>query len=146
MRKSRWMIHLLLGALLPATGFADDAKPAANNDATFSMETAALDKLVAEAKYASRWQLSGPVEEVVYVIDTRPPRIFRFQDANTFARMGQYRHLSLLTLAESGPRRLFLGVNEEGLLGLHFGASSHNRDDRYLELLRMPYLTKKQSL
>jgi hypothetical protein len=52
--------------------------------------------------------------------------------------------LSLLTLAEIGQTRLFLGVNDEGLLGLHFNALPRDGDERYLEVIRMPYLKEHE--
>ena len=61
------------------------------------------------------------------------------------ARVSRMRKLSLLTLAQSGQSRLFLGVNEEGLVGVHFSAFSLRNDGDYLELVRLPYLKKLDS-
>ncbi len=58
------------------------------------------------------------------------------------ARVSKLRNLSLLTLAEVGQTRLFLGVNDDGLVGLHFNRFSRADDTRYLEAARMTYLKK----
>lgn len=71
---------------------------------------------------------------------TQPMNNFDFQDSSILGRASKLRSLSFLTLAEPGKSRLFLGVNEDGLVGLHFRAFSSHRDARYLELVRMPYL------
>jgi hypothetical protein len=60
------------------------------------------------------------------------------------ARVSKLRNLSLLTLAEIGQTRLFLGVNDEGLVGLHFNALPRDSDGRYLEVVRMPYLKENE--
>jgi len=67
---------------------------------------------------------------------------FNFQDDSALARVSKLRNLSLLTLAEIGQTRLFLGVNDDGLVGLHFNLFSRAGDARYLEVVRMPYLQK----
>ena len=64
--------------------------------------------------------------------------------ASALARVSRLRSLSLLTLAKIGQTRLFLGVNEEGLVGLHFIAFLRDGDERYLELVRMPYLKENE--
>ena len=64
-----------------------------------------------------------------------------FQDSTTMGRAQNIRSLSLLTLAEFKKSRLYLGVNNRGLLGLHFSAAIRS-GDRCLEVARMPYLQK----
>lgn len=65
-----------------------------------------------------------------------------FQDSSTFGRASKLRSLSLLTLAQFRKSRLFLGVNNRGVLGLHFNEAKRG-DDRSLEVARMPYLRSK---
>jgi len=121
MPEAKRMALLIVGLLLSVAGFADDAK----------------------LEYASRWQLSHPVEAMAYSDDwSQPIANFNFQDSSAFGRATKLRGLSLLTLAEVGHARLFLGVNEEGLVGLHFRALPRHSQKRYLELVRMPYLKK----
>lgn len=43
-----------------------------------------------------------------------------FVDNSTYARIKRMREFSFLTLADSETSRLFLGVNSDGLVGLHF--------------------------
>ena len=64
-----------------------------------------------------------------------------FQDLSTIGRARKIRSLSLLTLAEFKKSRLYIGVNERGLLGLHFNAAKQS-DARCLEVARMHYLQK----
>jgi hypothetical protein len=61
-------------------------------------------------------------------------------------RIGRLRNLSLLTFADKGQFRLFLGVNADGLAGLHITLLSRQDEGRILELLRMPYLTETKSV
>ena len=64
----------------------------------------------------------------------------RFEDSSTLTRLSKLRNVSILTLGQFGRSRIFVGVNRDGLVGLHFGAYSRRATDRYLELARMPYL------
>ena len=61
----------------------------------------------------------------------------RFRDETTLDRLSRLRNLSLLTLAETRKARLFLGVNDDGLVGLHFTHRRRREDDRFLELARL---------
>ena len=67
-----------------------------------------------------------------------------FQDSSTFGRASKLRSLSLLTLAQFKKSRLFLGIDDRGVLGLHINAARRG-DDRSLEVARMPYLRDKTS-
>ena len=67
----------------------------------------------------------------------------RFQDSSTLTRLSKLRNLSILTLGQFGRSKIFVGVNRDGLVGLHFGAYSRNASERYLELARMPYLQRR---
>ena len=58
-------------------------------------------------------------------------------------RASRLRSLSLLTLAEFRKSRVFLGVDDRGVLGLHINAARKS-DDRHLEVARMPWLRGKQ--
>ena len=66
-----------------------------------------------------------------------------FRDSSVLGNFSKLRTLSFVTLAESGPTKLFLGVNDDGLVGLHFAFFSKRGTDRTLELARMPYLNRK---
>lgn len=113
------MVLLVLGSLLSAAAYADDVI----------------------SEYSSRWQLTHPMETMAYADDwSQPMRDFEFQDSGILGRASKLRGLSFLTLAEVGRTRLFLGVNNKGLVGLHLRAFPSHSNGRYLELVRMPYL------
>ena len=111
MLRANRMAFLIVGTLLSTAGLADDA--------TISR---------VENQPASVKNLSLEISNL------------EFQDSGILGRASRLRSLSFLTLAEVGRSRLFLGVNKEGLVGLHFRAFSSNSSGRYLELARMPYL------
>ncbi len=145
MLKASWMALSVIGMLLSAAGFADDAKSSNTDGEPLPAVTLSVETLLAESEYASRWQLFHPVEAMAYSDDgLQPIPDFDFQDASALARIRKLRSLSLLTLAEIRQTRLFLGVDEEGLVGLHFSTFLHYGDERYLELIRMPYLKEKE--
>ena len=49
-----------------------------------------------------------------------------------------------MTLAESRRSRLFLGVNNRGLVGLHFVGLADRRGRKEVVVFRMPYLRKEE--
>lgn len=141
MLKANWMLLLIIGTLLPAAGLADDAKSSRSTGKTPPLSALSLDLLSARSPYAPRWQLAHPVETIAWSDDwSRTMPDFDFQDSGILGRVSKLRGLSFLTLAEHGKARLFLGVNKEGLVGLHFHAHSRHGSARYLEVARMPYL------
>lgn len=145
MLKGSWMGLLIVSMLFSAAGLADDAKSPNAEDKALPMVAPSLKALPVTSEYAPRWQLSHPVETMVYSSDgSRPIANLDFQDSGAYARARKLRELSLLTLAEVGPTRLFLGVNRKGLVGIHFGALPRPGDERCLEFVRMPYLKNKQ--
>lgn len=70
---------------------------------------------------------------------------FELKEVPALKRISRLRNLSLLTLANKGQIRFFLGVNADGLVGLHITLLSRRDEGRILELLRMPYLRQSQS-
>jgi len=143
MLKARWVRLLTIGMLLSAAGYADDTKLSDADGESLPEVTRSVAALLAESQYASRWQLYHPVDAMAYSgAWPRPIAEFDFQDDSVLARFSKLRNLSLLTLAEIGQTRLFLGVNDDGLAGLHFNLFSRAGDERYLEVVRMPYLKK----
>jgi hypothetical protein len=145
MPKASWMMLLTIGMLLSASGSADDAKFSNTDSETLPEATLPLDGLHAELGHTSRWHSFDSVEAMAYSGDwPRAIADFDFQDDSALARVSKLRNLSLLTLVEIGQTRLFLGVNDEGLLGLHFNAFPRDGDGRYLEVVRMPYLKENE--
>lgn len=141
--KARCIALLIFASLPPTAVFADEAKPAEVGSETLPTANVSFDTLLAEPKYASPWQLLPLTESTAKAENwSAPIADLHFQDASTMARVSRMRKLSLLTLAQSGQTRLFLGVNEDGVVGVHFSAFPVRGDDDYLELGRMPYLAK----
>jgi len=136
-------IALLIVAALPLTAIcADEAEPDDAGGDALPTTDVSFETLLAEPKYASRWHLLPLSDSTAYAENGLAPiDDLHFQDASTMARVSRMRKLSLLTLAQSGQARLFLGVNEDGVVGVHFSAFTLHGDDDYLELGRMPYLT-----
>jgi hypothetical protein len=145
MPKASWMTLLTIGMLLSAAGFADDVKSSNTDSEPLPEVTLSVEALHTELGYTSRWHLFDSVEAMAYS-DDWPQTIadFDFQDDSALARVSKLRNLSLLTLLEIGQTRLFLGVNDDGLLGLHFNAFPRDGDGHYLEVIRMPYLKENE--
>ena len=145
MQKANLMLLLLFGALHPAAVIADDAGLSGADDNRLPASAASIGSLQLVSGYSPRWQLSPPVEAMDFSNDASPLITdIEFSDPGALARVSKVRELSLLTLAEVGRTRLFLGVSEKGLLGFHLGALPQLGDERCLEVARMPYLKDKQ--
>ena len=143
MRNTSWMVHLTIGLLLSTAGFADEKDSSKIDNEQQPSVTLSLDALFAESPYESRWQLHHPLDAISYTSDWPQPIVdIDFQHDSALARVSRLRNLSLLTLAETGRARLFLGVNDDGLVGLHFIVVPIGGDERYLSLVRRPYLKK----
>ena len=143
MIKASWMVPLTIGMLWSATGFADDVQSSNTDGEPLPVVTLSVTSILAEAAYPSRWQLSHRPEATAYSDNRLRPIVdVDFRDAGALSHLSKLRILSLLTVAEFGQTRLFLGVNEEGLVGLHFDAFPHYGIERYLEVVRMPYLIR----
>ena len=145
MQKAHWMLILLFGALHTAAVVADDAALPGEKDGGLPVSATSIDSLQLASGYSPRWRLSHPVEPMAFSDDAASViGDIEFQDPGTLARVSKVRELSLLTLAEVGRTRLFLGVSEKGLLGFHLGALPRLGDERCLEVARMPYLNDDQ--
>lgn len=143
--KLQLTILFLIGSMFPVRPVsAEDTgeTPAA----PVSVNTDAIKELLDASRYPERWRWNASVPLVEYPAnDIHQSVSLRFQDNGRMARAKRLRSLSLLTLAESQRSRLFLGVNEEGMLGVHFRALASHRTDQYLVLARMPYLDDRPS-
>lgn len=88
---------------------------------------------------------AGAAEPIVHSVILQPhindwgqPRpVFNFREDSTLERLSKLRNLSFLTLATTRRTRLFLGVNEDGLVGLHINSRTRYGDERVLELARL---------
>jgi hypothetical protein len=144
MSKANLIALLIASALVSHSASAQNAnepepgdEEAANRtDADFAAEL-----LQAEIEYSALWDMRYPLE-LTPATDTWPESIAQvdFQDASLSGRMSRLRNLSLLTIGEFGKRRLFLGINSEGLVGIHLLGFSGTADQKYMEVVRMPYL------
>lgn len=141
MLKANWMALLATGLLLPAAASADDAKP--TDSEPLPMLTPSGAALLAELEYASRWHLFPETEAIAYSGDW-PRQLNKFDvrlhHTNTLMRVSRSRSLSFLTVAKFRRAQLFFGVNDDGVVGLHFNAFRRNSDERHLEMFRMPYV------
>ncbi len=141
MQNASWMVLLVFGSLLPTAAFADEVSTSDADAPRLSATAYAPQTLPLDSVYWSRWQLPHPLETMAYADESSAPiESFVFQDPGAFVRVSKVRELSVLTLAEVGSTRLFLGVSDQGLLGIHLGALPRLGDERCLELVRMPYL------
>lgn len=143
MRYTNWMVLFFIGVMSSSAGLADDAKY--SSDSFGPAANQSLADLLTASTYAPRWQLYHPLEATSYSERLlQPIADVEFHDNSALGRVSKLRNLSLLTLAEGRQSRLFLGVNDDGLVGLHFIALSSNADERYLSIARMPYLKKRE--
>ena len=135
------LAQLILCVLLSSAASADDANLPDTGRGSLPVTTPSLETLLAESEYGRRWRLVHPVETGTYTENwTRPITSLRFEHTSTISRLGKLRNLALLTLAETRRTRLFVGVNADGLVGVHFYVVNPSDDERYVELVRMPYL------
>ena len=131
MNEARWVMLLTIGMLLSAAGYADDANLSNADGALLPEVTSSVEALHAELTNKFPSHLLYPVEAMAYLDDwPRPLAKFDFQDDSALARVSKLRNLSLLTVAEIGRTRLFLGVNDDGLVGLYFKRLSRAGDAR----------------
>jgi hypothetical protein len=145
MRKANWMALLTIGMLLPVAAFADDESHSSTNSDAPPVVTLSVDPLHTESLFPSRWQLPYSIEDMPHLDDwPQPIADFDFEDASALARVSKLQSLSLLTLAEVGQTRVFLGVDDKGLVGLHFNVFVRDLSESSLEIARMPYLKEKE--
>lgn len=146
MCKAKWLGQLTIGVLLSTAGFADEIESPAAKVGQPTAETTTVESLLTENVYASRLQLRRAIAATPHANNWQQAIAeVEFQDNSAMGRVSGVRNLSLLTLAESRGTRLFLGVNDDGLVGLHFIAVPKYGDRRYLSLARMPYLKKDEA-
>lgn len=132
--------------LLAATGLAEETKVSETDRDRSRLVQPNVQTLLAESEYGSRWQLERSVATPSYAEGWMSSFAkLRFHDASGMSRMGKMRSLSLLTLVETGRTRLFIGINADGLAGLHLKAIDRYDDDHHLDLARAPYLNKNAS-
>lgn len=111
---------LLFCMLLPAAVFAEDSVSSEAAAESAPVVTASVDDLLAASESEWRSELIRSLATVSYLDHWQHSTAdFRFREANALLRMKKLRRLSLLTLADTRRTKLFVGVNADGLLGLH---------------------------
>ena len=141
MLKASWMALLPVSMLLTAASLADDADGTDNDAEQIPLASRPTIAPDTEWEFSYLWHLRYRGAATVYPGDwTNPITELEFQDSSMYGRVSRLHNLSLLTLAEFGQKRVFLGVNADGFVGIHFNTFSRNDDLRYFELVRMPYL------
>ena len=142
-----WKPFVAISVLLSAALQADDAPTSPS--AGLAEELRSVNELLDELDAASRWHLSLDPAQNGFRSDAADSYYdfysLDFQDNSSLGRLKRLRSLSLLTLGELGDAQLFLGVNEQGLLGVHFNAFPRAYDESLLELARMPYLQDEET-
>lgn len=100
-----------------------------------------IESLINESPYPPHLQLYRSPMTGVFRNDLQSALTgIEFQDNSALGRLSQLRNLALITFAESPQSSLFLGVNENGLLGLHWMGSGNRGGKRIYAVARMPYL------
>lgn len=69
-----------------------------------------------------------------------------YRDNSTLKRLSRLEKLSILTLADFGNTRLYLGVTRDGFVGLHFDLIPRHSRNRHLELARLPNLRRSPAI
>lgn len=141
MSKASLMTLLIVGMLITSAAFADEATTFKIVSAKQPIVTFSAVELRNESLYTSQWRRLQSVSTSAHSDDWFQPLYdVDFHDTSTLARASKLRGLSFLTLADFGQSRVYLGVNDDGLVGLHFRVFSRHGDESYLEMARMPYL------
>lgn len=146
MLKAGLAVLAVVSMLLSSTVSADETEVTAVDNAYSPTTDLALSPNYSSFDIPRRWQRQNQPASSLDTSDWSSPFAdVAFQDSGTLARVSRLRNLSLLTFAEVGQSRLFLGVNDEGLVGLHFRVFRRQNDGRYLEVARMPYLKASET-
>ncbi|MDH3336305.1 MAG: hypothetical protein OER22_01660 [Gammaproteobacteria bacterium] len=137
----RQMAPLMIGLLLSSAAIAEDAGPSSLEADLQPAMPVSFDALLAYSGHGTRWQITDTARPVNDA-GGRTQQLVQidFQDSSTLSRVGRLKSLSLLTVAEFGRTQVFIGVDDDGLVGLHFKAFDRRTRERHLEVLRMSYL------
>lgn len=132
-----------LAILLSGAAMADEL----DHSDTIELQSSLTHTLPVVVTSEPQWRLPDTASQIVYSsIPAKPLFDVEFQDSNTLKQLSKLRNLSLLTLAEKWNSQVFLGVNRDGLVGLHFTLLPRRNKDQMLELSRLPYLQASDSL
>ncbi len=135
MHRFRCKTLLCCALLLPVTATADDAaepEPASSDATPTPVE---IDWSIADLE--SRWRLSHAVMTPAYTDPwSRSSTLFDVDvdSDNSIMRVAQIRSLSFLTISGDERSKWFLGINEDGLVGIHFRGFSRSGARRHLDV------------
>ena len=142
MRIANRIVVTSLGLLISAVGLADEPASADTIDPVLPATSLLPPSLISE----SVWRPSYELSEFDYSSPSSNPRFdIEFQDSNTLKQLSKLRNLSLMTLTEKWNSQVFLGVNEDGLVGLHFTWLPRQNKDHIFELARLPHLKEDET-
>lgn len=116
MRKDCWKILFCVSLLLPAAGIADNT----------------FDQL-----FEPRWRVGHSLDTTTYLSELPEPATtldLDVDDGNSILRVTKIRSLSLLTLSGDDRAKWFLGINEDGFVGIHFRGFSRSAAKRHLDV------------
>ena len=135
MSRSKWQHLLCTSLLLPAAALADEAPPAEQESAEAA--AAPPETVLSLVEYEARWRLADPVDATAY-IDRWPQSTWPFDihvdDGSSLTRVTRIRSLSLLTIAGDERSKWFLGINEDGLVGIHFRGFTRTGARHHIDL------------
>ncbi len=90
-----------------------------------------------DSLYESPWPLSHSLDTSTFLADLPEPATsldLDVDDGNSILRVTRIRSLSLITLSGDDRAKWFLGINEDGLVGIHFRGFSRSGADRHLDV------------
>ena len=145
MRTTTSISVLIVGILLSSSALADDQEAPDGKETREIELTPAAREFIEDLERSSRPELPYAFQPIHYAdVSLRPLVDIDFEDSDFLAKVSKLRRVSFVTLGEVGEAQLFLGVNDKGLLGIHFNAYRERSSDRHLEMYRMPYLSSEK--
>ena len=87
--------------------------------------------------YESPWLLSHSLDTSTFLDDLPEPATsldVDVDDGNSILRVTKIRSLSLITLSGDDRAKWFLGINEDGFVGIHFRGFSRSGAERHLDV------------
>ena len=139
MAKLAWiaLVVTVIGMAAAPPCPADEDAPVADESTDTSPGVTTIDELLEQTRYLDAQSVPLAIG-VAGDVPAGPAVDIAFEDNSMLGRLRRVRSLSILTLSEQRKSRLFLGVNKEGLLGLHFTASSDVQEEETVEFARLP--------
>ncbi len=117
MAKHAWIALVLAVMAMASLCHAEDESPAPDA-ADQAPGVTTIDDLLADTSYAAFDYVPTSLGVAPDAAEVEPINL-ELEDNSFFGRAQRERSLALLTLSNQRRSRLFLGVNEKGLFGLH---------------------------